>query len=357
MRVQTAILSDGKERYMLVDDTGQLVRPVLRYLKYKDHVGAARNTLRTYCYHLKLYYEFLAAAKTEFNAITIDDMASFVRWLHNPQKVIPLRSPMQSKRSVRSINQIITVVLGYYDYLFRHTEYEGQINQQLHKQMSMSKSGFRGFLHHASTGKQMAIKLIKLKVPKNKPKTISKGQVALLMDACRNKRDKFMIQLLWESSIRIGEALSLWLEDFEIDRGKIHIRDRGELCNHAEIKTVGSPRTLDVSQELMNQYVEYIAEYHTDEVDTNFVFIKLSGKNRNKPMEYVDVVSRFEQLKSKVGFDVMPHMLRHSSLTELRRSGWKAEHLMLRAGHSHVQTTMQMFATNASFSITVLTIW
>ena len=38
--------------------------------------------------------------------------------------------------------------------------------------------------------------------------------------------------------MRIGEALALWLEDFEIDARKIHIRDRGELSNHAEIKTV-----------------------------------------------------------------------------------------------------------------------
>lgn len=85
--------------------------------------------------------------------------------------------------------------------------------------------------------------------------------------------------------MRIGEALTLWLEDFKIDARKIHIRDRGELPNHAEIKTVYSSRSIDVSTDLMNFYMEYVAECHTDEVDTNHVLIKLLGINKDQPME------------------------------------------------------------------------
>ncbi|EGD50233.1 integrase [Thermoanaerobacter ethanolicus JW 200] len=99
-----------------------------------------------------------------------------------------------------------------------------------------------------------------------------------MIDACSNLRDKFLIQLLWESGFRIGECLSLWLEDFIIDARKIDLKDRGELPNLADIKTVCSPRRIDVSADLMNLYMDYVAEYHTDEVDTNHVFIKLSGK-------------------------------------------------------------------------------
>jgi len=88
---------------------------------------------------------------------------------------------------------------------------------------------------------------------------------------------------------------------------------------------------------------QYISGYHTDEVDTNHVFIKISGANRYKPLEYQDIVSLFERLKKKTGIDVTPHILRHTSLTELRRVGWKDEHLMKRAGHAHIQTTMQMY--------------
>ncbi len=60
-------------------------------------------------------------------------------------------------------------------------------------------------------------------------------------------------------------------------------------------------------------------------------------------MEYEDVASLFRRLRVKTDIDATPHTLRHSSLTELRRAGWKAEHLQKRAGHAQVQTTMQTY--------------
>ncbi|EEM19421.1 Transposase A from transposon Tn554 [Bacillus thuringiensis serovar tochigiensis BGSC 4Y1] len=49
--------------------------------------------------------------------------------------------------------------------------------------------------------------------------------------------------------MRIGEVLSLWVEDFQADARKIHICDHGELENFTGIKAVYSPRILDVSEE------------------------------------------------------------------------------------------------------------
>ncbi len=48
--------------------------------------------------------------------------------------------------------------------------------------------------------------------------------------------------------MRIGEALSLWIEDFDISDMVIDLKDRGQLENNAEIKTVSSPRRIDISQ-------------------------------------------------------------------------------------------------------------
>ena len=102
----------------------------------------------------------------------------------------------------------------------------------------------------------------------------------------------------------------MWLEDIEADAYKIHICDRGELSNLAEIKTICSPRTIDVSFDLINLFFDYVAEYHTDDVDTNHVFIKLSGDNKYQPLEYQDVASLYRRLRNKTGIkDVTPHVL------------------------------------------------
>ena len=77
----------------------------------------------------------------------------------------------------------------------------------------------------------------------------------------------------------------------------IDLKDRGELENNAEIKTVSSSRRIDISQNLADMFMEYIAEYHTEEVETNNIFIKLSGSNKNKPLNYTDIDNLFRMLK------------------------------------------------------------
>ncbi len=330
---------------MLVGFDCEPVLPVMRFIKFKDNSGAARNSLRSYCQHLKLFFEFIEQENLDYRQVNIDNMASFMRWLQNPfgnLKVIPV-APVTSPRKPATVNTVISTVLNFYDYLMRHEDYSVQLSEKLKKTIPGSRRGFKDFLYHINKDTEYSAKILKIKVRCSRPKIISKKQVSELIEACSNLRDKFLIQLLWESSMRIGEALALWLEDFETDGQKIHIRDRGELSNFAEIKTICSPRILDVSPDLINLFFDYVAEFHTDEVDTNHVFIKLSGENKNQPMEYQDVASLFRRLKAKTGTDVSPHVLRHSSLTELRRAGWKPEHLQKRAGHAQVQTTMQIY--------------
>lgn len=61
----------------------------------------------------------------------------------------------------------------------------------------------------------------------------------------------------------------MWLEDVNIGELHIDLRDRGELVNLAEIKRPASERTLDVTQELMNDVLAYVSEAHTEAVETN----------------------------------------------------------------------------------------
>ena len=300
---------------MLVDKAGEPVDTVIRYIKFKDNNNSARNTLRAYCYHLRLFFEFLEQKDIDYRNCGIDDMAEFMRWLQNPYGNVKVSALALHEhfRKANTVNIIISTVMSFYDYLMRHEDYSVQLSERLKKQILGSKRGFRNFLYHINKDKIFDAKILKLKVPKAHPKTISKENITKLVESCSNLRDKFLIQLLWESGMRIGESLALWLEDFEIDARRIHIHDRGELPNLAEIKTVCSPRVIDVSQDLINMYMNYIADYHIDEVDTNHVFIKLSGKRKYKPMEYSDVVSLFKRLGKKIGIHIMPHMLRNQN--------------------------------------------
>lgn len=330
---------------MLFNSDGLSVDAVNKYLKYKDSYGSARNTLKTYAYHLKLYFEYIEQSKLDYLNVSIDSMADFLHWLQTPLDSLTTISlkPVESKRSARSINIIISVVLDFYDYLLRNSAYEGKISEKLKKEMSGSKKGYKGFLYHIQKDKTYLQKILKLKEPKKKPKTLQKDQVKDILNGCNNLRDEFLINLLYESGMRIGEALGLWIEDFSIDGRKVEIKDRGELENGAELKSVNAPRIIDISDSLINMFIDYISEFHDDNVDTNHVFIKLSGENKYQPMSYPDVNSLFKRLDVKVGVHATPHMLRHTSLTELRKAGMKSEHLQKRAGHSDPNFTAQVY--------------
>jgi len=345
LKVQEIITPDNKKRYVLIDEYGVFVKPVVKFLKYKDNTGTARNTLRSYCYALKLFFEFLEQKNADYRDIGIDDVAEFVRWLQNPYRDIKVSSILPIKeRKASSINGYLNKVFGFYDYLMRHEDYTVDLSERLKRQVLASRGGFKGFLHHTLKNKTKSISILKLKQPREKLKVLSPEQVQTLVDACRNTRDKFLLALLYETGMRIGEALSLQLSDIIPAAKKITIKDRGELSNEAEIKTVSSLRTLDISIELANLYRAYILDTHTEEVDTNFVFIKLSGSRKGCPLDYQCVQALFVRLKTKTGIDATPHILRHTNITELWKTGeMRPETIQKRAGHAHVQTTIQMY--------------
>ena len=355
MEVVKVITEQGKERYYVADKNGLPIESILKFIRFKDNTNYARNTLRMYCQHLKLYFEYLEQRGIDFQKVTIDDLALFVNWLQNPYeslKVIPT-TKIEVARSPRTINTIVNTTLAFYDYLLRSEEYCNNISSRLKKFISAPNRNFKGFLYGiAYENNKITSNILKLKVPKSKPKTLNKEEVNTLINTCNNFRDKFLLTLLYETGIRIGEALSLWIEDFDISNKMLDIKDRGQLENNAEIKTVSSPRTIDISQDIVDMFMEYIAEYHTEEVETNHVFIKVSGEHKNKPMNYLDVDNLFRTLKKKTGIYVTPHMFRHTSLTILRMSDWKPELLRIRAGHKNIYTTLNTYIHPSEEEIT-----
>ena len=54
------------KRYVVVDESGDLIIPVVRYLKYLDAIGRARNTLRSYAHGLSLYFTYLSELRLDY---------------------------------------------------------------------------------------------------------------------------------------------------------------------------------------------------------------------------------------------------------------------------------------------------
>lgn len=344
MKVVTFKTKKGRERYYLAEDDGFPVGPVLEYLRFEDGKGLARNTLRLHCIQLKHFYTFLDQKRIKYTDITVDHLAEFIAWLKYPtytEKVIPITLDPAIK--TQTINAILDTVISFYNYLLLHNGFESHLSQKLIRFVKSPAKNYRPFLNGIADKKREKRYLLRLPKPQTRIKTVTKEEINALMKAANNIRDYFLLYLLFETGMRIGEALSLWLEDFDLSRRTILICDRGELENQAEIKTVSSPRKLDCTNDLLEVFTEYVCFFHTEGVLTNHVFIKMQGKHAGQAMDYMDVDNVFRKLRKKTGIYITPHMFRHTSLSLLNSAGWDPELLRMRAGHKNIYTTLNTY--------------
>ncbi|MCU4930063.1 site-specific integrase [Bacillus cereus] len=348
MKVQEVILEDNSRRYMLLDGEGFPVLPVMKYLKYLDTAGKSSNTQKTYCYALKQYFVYLHEKKKDFKNISLEDLVDFVAWLRNPYenvKVTPLQ-PMKAKKTEKTVNLTITAVTNFYDYLFRNEEFQNDIIQKLMKQVfTGGRTRYKDFLYHVNKGRPSNRNILKVKEPRKRIQVLTKDDVQKIIESTTNIRDRLLIQVLFETGLRIGEVLSLFIEDFIFDHKnghRINLVDRGELENGAKLKT--GEREIYVSQSLMDLYDDYLYEV-LDEFDlkTNFVFVKIRGDNTGQAMEYQDVSALFKRLRTKTGISVYPHLFRHTHATMYYNQTKDIKQVQERLGHSQIQTTMNMY--------------
>jgi len=348
IRIQEVMLENQAKRYMLLDQNGFPVLPVMKYLKYLDQTGKSPNTQKTYGYSLKHYFSYLEEKGKDYKFIRLEDLVDFVGWLRSPYQssaVTPIQQ-VEAKRAEKTINLTITVIANFYDYLYRNEEVQNDMMEKLMKQVfTGGHAHYKSFLHHVNKDKPSIRNILKLKEPRKKVETLTKEQVQQVVEATTNIRDRFLIQLLFETGLRIGEALALFMEDFIFDHSKGHrirLVDRGELENGAMLKT--GEREIYVSQSLMDVYDDYLYEVLDElELDTNFVFVKLRGKDVGKPMEYWNVESLFKRLKQKTGINLHPYLFRHTHATIYYQKTKDIKQVQERLGHAQIQTTMNLY--------------
>ncbi|KMY54358.1 transposase [Bacillus sp. FJAT-27231] len=349
MRVEE-ISIDNRKAYLLLDTNGLPVKPVAKYMKHLHNRESSSNTLKTYCTALKHYFTYLEQIETDYQQVSFEVLSNFVAWLRNPyesNKVVPHKTT-KAKRSEKTVNNYLTVVTSFYDYLYRNDLVESDVVEKLMKKMFVSAggSGYKGFLHHVNEGKPTSKNILKLDEPRERVKVFTKEQVELIYHSTTNIRDKFLVRLLFESGLRIGEVLSLFLEDFQFDakqrKHKIQLTDRGELPNGGKLKT--GERRLDISQGLMDLYDDYLYEVLDDyNPDHNFVFVKIWGKNAGQPLTYSDVYATFKEVEKKTGIHITPHMFRHTHGTIYYLQTKNIKMVQERLGHAQIQTTMNLY--------------
>lgn len=339
MKVQRVQIA-GQDRvtWLVIGDNYLPIRPIQDYLTYLEHLERSPHTIRAYAHHLCLYWQYLQEAQLDWTSVGLSELAEFVSWLRQPQSSIISMQEQISQRSESTINAILASVAMLYDYHERMSTVKGPT---FYKERWQPSRRYKGLLHHITKHKPVQTRLVKLKVPRRIPHTLTPEQVQQFIEACHRLRDKFLISLLYESGLRVGQALGLRHEDIHSWDNVIRVVPRNDNENGARAKT-REAYSIPISPSLMQLYTDYLL-HEFDETESDFVFVNLWEGNRGQPMKYETVVALFRRLSARTGLAVHPHLLRHTHATDLLRSGMDAAYVQKRLGHASVQTTINTY--------------
>lgn len=356
IKVQEVNLGGNKTRYLLLDDDYNVIKPVKRYLKYLDNLGRSPNTIKNYTHHLKLYFDYLSIINMKYNEINsnkeknaIDVLSDFIGWLKIPHylndevnnfgKIDPLREH-------QTINIIISVVLSFYDFLARNNEFD---KLDVYKKQRKNPH-FKNFLYElVDKHKELKTNIFKLKTIEPEIKFITRKEFKSLKENCNLIRDKLLISIMFEGGLRLGEVLGLQLTDIEIWNNKIKIIPRENLENGVRVKNNAKGSSF-FPPYVMKLFADYLTEEYGD-IDSNFVFVNLYGKNIGSALKPGTVEKLFERLSLKIDKKVTPHMCRHGHATELVEEGFKAIDIKDDLRHAHIQSTFRYTHYTDKFKI------
>ena len=328
----------GAESWTVVDEDLVVVGDVERYLAHLAAIERSPNTVRAYAHSLALWCTFLQLRAVELAGAGLDDVAEFVRWLRAPASNVIVLHASAARRSEATVNRHLAAVFGFYDFQLRAGV---KLAESLVAWRRVPRGSFKPLLHHVTKGRPIPTRPVKLRVPRRLPATLTGEQVTVLLAACGRLRDRFLIALLAETGMRIGQALGLRHADFVSRRREVTIVPRADNANGARAKTA-TTITVPVSVPLVRLYSEYM---HTEygNLDSDYVFVNLWGQPVGHPLCYDAVAKMVARLRQRTGIAFSPHQLRHTRATEWIRAGVPIEIVSRLLTHRSVTTTSETY--------------
>jgi integrase/recombinase XerD len=348
MRVQRVLMPGSRfESWTVLGDDHVPVEPVERFLGYLSSIERSPNTVKAYAHDLKDWFTFLAGRDRGWQAATLEDVAGFVAWLRLPPagrdgrvQVLP---SVAHQCAASSVNRKLAALTSFCEFHARHgVSLAGLLVTMAPpgRGRSLSATSFRPFLQHITKNTEQRRRTIKLSSARPRPRVLTTAEAQTILDACDHLRDRLLFALLLDTGMRIGEALGLRHEDFDIAGCQVSVVARVN-DNRARAKG-GRHRFIPARGELMRLYADYLnREYQA--LDSDYVFVNLWGRPPGHPLTYPAVYDLVGRLRRRAGVDFSPHWFRHTYATWLLRGGAGMESVKELLGHASITTTVDTY--------------
>jgi site-specific recombinase XerD len=340
MQVQRVAMATQVVSWTVLGDDDVAVPAIEGFLAYLTDIGRSPNTVKAYAHDLKDYWEFLIGRGLEWREVRLEDVAEFAVWLRLPPAgrfgSVVLLPSAQPHVGASTVNRKLAALAAFYAY---HARRGVGLGDLLTTWRPGHRGGWKPLLQHISRGSQRR-RAIVVKVPRKLPRVLTVTEVQSILDACERLRDRFLFALLWDSGVRIGEALGMRHDDVDVAARSVTVLPRHN-ANGARAKSF-EPRTVPVSAQLIRLWGDYLHQEY-GAVDSDYLFVNLFAGSRGQAWSYAAAYDVVLRLRSRTGIDFDPHWFRHSMATRALRDGVPIEVVSRLLGHVSVTTTISIY--------------
>ena len=335
---------DGSELWVVLDPELVPHREASDFLRALHGAGRSPHTIRAYAGRVASFLGWCASQGVEWFSVSLASLARFKHFV----EATPGRGGRL--RSGTTVNATLTAVCEFLRFCAR----TGVIEQAVAGQLSEPRwlrfipPGFDA--GESGQFRMVRARMLKARAETPFPEAFTAEQAARVTACCQRPRERFMVRLLLDGGLRIGEALGLRGSDLHllpdsrcvgcaVLGAHVHVRHRAN-PNGALAKS-RFPRTVPASQAVLAAYADYQFERAgiLGEDSCDMVFVNLYREPVGAPMTYRAAKRSFERLARDCGFAVRPHMLRHTAATGWVRAGTDLDVVQALLGHASLAST------------------
>lgn len=342
----------GQSAVELVDAAGEPVADVARFLRLLTVRDYSPNTVRAYAHDLQKLFQFLQDRDMTTEEFKPARAVEFIEWLRTrsssrkAQRLdLALTAGDGRLLAAKTCNRVLAAVSSFFEFLISVDRYGGADNPvvTVTDHASARVPGRPRPPLMTSRVRRPVRRALRIKTVETLPRPMSDDTYGALLTVLRTRRDRALLELMWEGGLRPGEVLGLRLEDISYGRRRIVVRHRNDHPAGVRQKS-RRDRTVDLLEgRALPAVSDYVMHERPPDAETGYVFLVGGrGQRRHEPLSYDGLVRMFARAARRAGVRdawLTPHALRHTHATRMFEGGMRDLTLMTRLGHASPDST------------------
>ena len=338
--------------WLVVDDAGDPVEPIRRYLGDFVARGRSAASTRSYSYDLLRWWRWLRVVGIDWDKATSAEVKDFVLWLRSATKrrAVPRTASAATAGTINPITRKRYLDDRYQARTVRHSNavlrefYEFWIELgegPLVNPVPLDRSARRGNAHHNPLDSYRVEGRIAYnpRLPKQQPRAMPDERWIELFAVLRANRDRALLAITISSAARAAEILGLRGVDVDWGEQLVRVRRKG---SRAEQWLPASPEAFVWLRLYLADLVE-----RPDLAEPLWWTLRRRDHGdglRRQPMNYEALRAVFRRVNGALGTNWTMHDLRHTAALRMSRDpSLTMRDVQTILGHAHLSTTADVY--------------